>query len=301
MSNLSVMILTSNEEVHIERAIRSARAVAQKVFVIDCGSKDRTCALAEAAGATVLYNPWINHAKQVNWAIDNCGIATHWTMRLDADEWLSEDLKRELTGTLDSLPEDVVALTVPLRRYFLGRPITHGGAGRKVLLRIFRTGKARCDASWMDERIIPGPGRVLQLKGWFADDNQHGLTWWIEKHNGYASREALNTILRQQIPCDARLFGAGQSARIKWLKHNLYYRIPSVIRSPAYFLFRYICLLGFLDGSAGLIFHFFQGLWYRALVDAKIYSVRLAMRQRGKSLREAVKEQLQLELPPPNQ
>lgn len=294
--SLSVIILTFNEEMHIERAVGSASAVARQVFVVDCGSNDRTREIAERAGAVVLQNPWVNHATQLNWALDHCPVATDWIMRLDADEWLSDGLRAELLEKLGSLPQDVVALALPLRRYFMGRPITHGGVGRKALLRVFRRGQARCDSAWMDERIIPGPGRVVRLEGWFADDSLRGLTWWIDKHNGYASREALNLLIRPRAE-GARLLGAGQSARVKWMKENFYYRVPSLLRSPAYFLFRYFLLLGFLDGAPGLIFHFFQGFWYRSLVDAKVFSVRFSTRFGGRTLAEAVREQLSLELP----
>jgi len=47
-------------------------------------------------------------------------------------------------------------------------------------------------------------------------------------------------------------------------------RLPLFCRTLAYFLYRYIIRLGFLDGREGLIFHFLQGFWYRFLIDAKI-------------------------------
>ena len=57
----------------------------------------------------------------------------------------------------------------------------------------------------------------------------------------------------------------------RWLKINFYNKAPMFIRAFLYFLYRYIILLGFLDGIPGLTFHFLQGFWYRFLIDCLIY------------------------------
>ena len=62
----------------------------------------------------------------------------------------------------------------------------------------------------------------------------------------------------------------------RWLKENLYGRAPLFWRALAYWLYRYILRLGFLDGRPGLVFHFLQGFWYRFLVDAKLVERRRA-------------------------
>jgi hypothetical protein len=40
-----------------------------------------------------------------------------------------------------------------------------------------------------------------------------------------------------------------------------------------YFIYRYLFLLGFLDGKRGFIFHLLQGFWYRFLVNVKTYEI----------------------------
>ncbi len=296
MPSLSVIILTHNEEIHIERAIRSVRCVAERIFVVDSGSTDRTREIATASGAAVLQNAWINHATQFNWALDNCPITTRWILRLDADECVSERLQEEFATRLDALPADVVGLTVPLWRRFLGRRMLHGGVRERQLLRVFRTGHGRDEQSWMDEHIAVTGGRVLALAGPLTDDSLQNLTWWTNKHNNYASREALEVLLRRsgRVGGDGAI--AGQARRVRWMKQSVYYRLPPVFRALAFFLIRYFFMLGFLDGKEGLIFHFLQGAWYRALVDAKLYEVERAMRARGLGFEEAVSACLQIDL-----
>src|ERR1700686_5153742 len=95
--NLSVVILTLNEAVHIERALNSVAGIAREVFVIDSYSKDGTVEMAKANGAIVLQNKFINYAKQFQWALDNAPIGTEWVMRLDADEIIESDLASEIS------------------------------------------------------------------------------------------------------------------------------------------------------------------------------------------------------------
>ena len=64
------------------------------------------------------------------------------------------------------------------------------------------------------------------------------------------------------------------------MKEELYARLPGGFRAFAYFFYRYVIRLGFLDGQAGTAFHFLQGFWYRYLVDAKVAEVRRYMRDK---------------------
>ena len=75
--SLSVIILTHNEEQHIERCINSIIDIAENIYVVDSFSTDRTIKLAKDKGAIIYQNEWPNnHSKQVNWALNNCDIKT---------------------------------------------------------------------------------------------------------------------------------------------------------------------------------------------------------------------------------
>jgi hypothetical protein len=129
----------------------------------------------------------------------------------------------------------------------------------------------------MDEHMVVHDGHVHKLSHDLVDENRKDLTFWTEKHNRYADRE-LKDILETST---AEVEGlAGQARTRRWLKLNVYSRVPLFSRAFFYWIYRYIFLLGFLDGTAGLIFHFLQGFWYRFLVDAKLYEHRLTSQQK---------------------
>ncbi|SDX83966.1 glycosyltransferase family 2 protein [Citreimonas salinaria] len=279
--HLTVVILTKNEERHIERCIDSVTSFATDILVVDSGSTDRTVELAEAAGARVLSNPWTNYATQLNWGIDRVGLDAEWVMRLDADEIVQPDLAEEIRTRLSGLPPEVDGVYVSRHMTFLGRPIRWGGVFPVRMLRLFRNGRGRCEMRWMDEHILV-EGAVANFRGSILDDNLNSLTWWIEKHNSYASREAVDLLNLEYgfIPHETVAdLSSGQQAGVKrWLKEKVYTRLPGGVRAFMYFFYRYVVRLGFLDGKEGAAFHVLQGLWYRYLVDAKIYEVRKEIR-----------------------
>jgi len=102
------------------------------------------------------------------------------------------------------------------------------------------------------------------------------ITFWIDKHNRYASRLAEEDRRRAghapARPIAPALFGSPDQ-RILWLK-NLWSRLPLYARPLLYFIYRYFLRLGFLDGKQGFIFHFLQGFWFRLLVDIKLDEAR---------------------------
>jgi glycosyltransferase involved in cell wall biosynthesis len=279
---LAVVILTHNEERHIARALASVAGIAREVFVIDSFSTDRTVELAKAQGATVLQRQFVNYAKQFQWALDNAPISAEWIMRLDADEVIEPDLAERIRDQLPTLPDQVAGVNLKRKHIFLGRWIRHGGRYPLVLLRIWRRGQGRIEDRWMDEHIILSGGRTVTFDGGFADHNLKDLSFFTDKHNKYATREAIDVInqRRRLFHRDVDLVteaGSRQAAITRWIKEKLYNRIPYQISAPAYFLFRLIFQLGFLDGKEGLVYHGLQGLWYRFLVGAKVDELELAI------------------------
>lgn len=273
MNNISVIILTHNEALHIERCIRNLKPIAQDIFIIDSFSTDDTVKIAESLGATVYQRPWKNYADQFQWGIDNCPIKTDWTMRMDADEYLEQDLIDEIISKFSNLPNDINGIYLKRRHYFLGRWIKHGDRYPLTLLRIWKTGQAHIENRWMDEHIVLNSGNHLIFSNDFVDDNLNSVEWFIEKHNRYASREMID-ILNQKYQLFTRDNSIEEAdstqAKLKRLaKQNLYNKLPLFVRPLLYFAYRYFFRFGFLDGKEGFAYHFMQGLWYRCLVDLK--------------------------------
>jgi glycosyltransferase involved in cell wall biosynthesis len=270
MPSLAAIILTMNEERDLPACLQSLRDVASEIFVVDCGSTDRTLEIANRHGAQVLTHPFLNQAAQFNWALDNIQSGAEWILRIDADERLSEDLRRELQTSLHGLRSEVTGLIVPLRILFLGRAIRHGASYPVWLLRIWKRGFGRYQDTWMDEHIALSNGQVLKLHGDLIHEIPKSLSEWTRKHDWYATRECKQILTPPASEC----LPTASQARLKTLlKQRLYLRLPAFYRAFFFWFYRYFLRLGFLDGKEGLIYHFLQGFWYRFLVDAKLYEL----------------------------
>lgn len=280
--DLSAVILTFNEELHLERALASISGFTKEIFVIDSFSTDRTIEIALAYGAIVLQNKFINQAKQFQWALDNAPISGEWILRLDADEIIESDLATEIVQKLPALAPDVVGINLKRKHIFMDRWVKHGGRYPLVMLRIWRKGHGRIENRWMDEHIVIWGGRAVTFEGGFADHNLNDLTFFTDKHNKYATREAIE-ILNQRLnfyPRDHSVTTEStslQTAAKFFIKEHIYNHIPFTISAFMYFVWRYIFQLGFLDGRSGLIYHFLQGYWYRFLVGAKVMELERAI------------------------
>ncbi len=275
MADLTVVILTKNEENNLRKCIESFRGIVKRFVIVDSHSTDGTVALAKELGADVYVNDWINYATQLNWGLENTNITTQWTMRMDADEELTPELAKELEEKLDTLPADVTGIELKRRIYFLGSWIRHGGIYPTWVLRVFRTNKAECEMTIMDEHMLLKEGTATRFDYDFIDNNTKDIAWWIQKHNWYSDRELVDFVGKQKQMeendvVQPKLFG-NQAERKRWIKYMFYYKTPLMRRAHWYFLYRYIIKGGFLDGKPGLIYHFLQGYWYRFLVDAKLY------------------------------
>lgn len=282
MTSLAVVILTHNEALHIERALTILAPLASEVFVIDSGSTDGTVEIARRLGATVLHNRWVNYAQQFQWGLDHAPITAEWVMRLDADEVIEADLAAEIAAKLPTLPAEVTGVNLKRKHVFMGRWIRHGGRYPLVLLRIWRRGKARIEQRWMDEHMLLTEGRAVTFDGGFADVNLNDLGFFTDKHNRYATREAVDVINQRRglMPRDLGLAAENTSAKAgltRLLKERFYNRLPFELSATLYFLLRYVVQLGFLDGREGAIYHGLQGFWYRFLVGAKVVELERAL------------------------
>ncbi|MCR4883608.1 MAG: glycosyltransferase family 2 protein [Clostridiales bacterium] len=281
MADLTVVILTKNEEKNLRKCLESFRGAAKRFVIVDSGSTDETKSICEQLDGELrrtgscldfFYHKWVSYADQFNWGLANTGITTAWTMRMDADEELTAELALEIEERLNQLEKPVNGVILRRRMVFMGRWIKHGGRYPELLLRIFRTGKAICENKIMDEHMILSEGKMVTFRHDLIDNNKKNLEWWTAKHNWYSNREVLD----HQMSLDGDSLqdegGSSTQARVKRIvKNSGYYRLPKFFRAHLYFIYRYWFRLGFLDGPEGKIYHFLQAYWYRFLIDAKMY------------------------------
>jgi glycosyltransferase involved in cell wall biosynthesis len=288
-----------NEEIHIKRVVENAWLFAKDVLVVDSFSTDRTVEIAESLNARVLQNKFAHQAQQMKWAMENGNIQTEWLLRLDADEYLTEEAIHEVNNRLPSLNETYNGVIFKRRVYFMGQWMRHGGYYPVKLLRLWRMGSAQIEQRWMDEHIFLTKGSSITFEHDLVDDNLNSLTWWTAKHNDYATREAIDIMNKKyrfmDLPDNINMSN-GQTSRKRWYKNNFYLRLPLFFRCFLYFNYRYWIKLGFLDGTKGLVWHFLQGFWYRFLVDAKIMQMTWWSKKENKPIQQVITEKYQVRL-----
>jgi glycosyltransferase involved in cell wall biosynthesis len=299
MLDLSVIILTYNEEVHIGRCIDNIKPIAKEIFIVDSFSNDKTLEIAKEHGAIIYQNKWENnYAMQFNWALDHLPIKTKWVLRLDADEYFTQELIEELRKRLQEIPENITGIMFRRRHIFLGKWIRRGFYPLE-LLRVFRYGKARCEQRLMDEHIQLLEGEVMSFRHDFVDHNLNDISWWTHKHIGYAIREAIDLLDIEYdllYKEDYQPGNIGKQAMIKRKMKLSYAKQPLFARAFIYFLYRYIFRMGFLEGKEGFLWHFLQGWWYRTLVDIKVLEIQIACRGDRKKILKYVKDKYDISL-----
>ncbi|SBO12204.1 SPBc2 prophage-derived glycosyltransferase SunS [Vibrio mediterranei] len=297
-SSVSAIILTYNEELHVERCINSLVDSVDKIYILDSFSTDRTIEVASKFdNVEIKQNKFINHAVQFNFALEVFDIDTDWVMRIDADEYIDRNLSRFLNNSLDDLPSDVNGVVVNRFITFMGRLLKHGGMSDYWTLRIWRNGKGYCEQRWMDEHIVLTSGSTTRAPGRLVDDNLNTLSWWAHKHVDYSTREAIDVLISESSNSSnqvkSRLFGTS-AERNRFFKH-IYNQVPKFTRPFIYFIYRYVIRMGFLDGKQGFLWHILQGFWYRMMVDAKVFEIKSAVNVNS-DLKQVVKNKYDYEI-----
>lgn len=272
MADLTTIILTYNEEKNIANAINSVKEISKRIVVVDSYSNDKTVEIAKSLGAEIYQNKWINYSKQFQFALTHTNINTQWIFRLDADEIISIDASKEINTICEENKDtDINGIVVRFEVNFLGKSLKHGGIYPFKKLLVFKKDKGYIEDRSMDEHIILTEGKSVELKNDSFHRDYKDLSSWIDKHNKYSSREVEDYFNNNNVESKQ----LNKSAKIKrFVKMNIYYKLPLGTRAHLYFLYRYYFKLGFLDGKEGKIFAFMQAYWYRFLVDAKIFEKR---------------------------
>lgn len=256
---VSVIIIALNECRLIRRAIESCRQVSDDVVVIDGGSTDATVDVSLLAGARVLENRFISYGEQLRYGFENASFRNRWVFRLDADEYISRDLEREIVNCTSNLL-GFKAGSVRRHIYFMGERVRYGGIGRMKTLRLVDSKSVEINSRPMDERFLAAKGTVFHFNGAIVDDRDESIEQWSIKHLRYIELEVASYFLRRQDP----------KAFAETKEKKVYYALPPFLRVLMYFTYRYIIRLGFLDRASGRAYHFLQAMWFRYLIDLEI-------------------------------
>ena len=266
-----VVVLTFNSATTIERTLRAAQQVSPQVLVVDSFSSDNTREIAERFGCTVVTRAFKHYADQRNWTIQEYGNSHKWQLHVDADEALDDRAIESVKAALANPGENAGFLLKRLT-YFMGKPLRFAGEN-SWHMRLFRSGFGACEDRLYDQHFTCS-GPVVRLAGLMHDMNVGTLSEWTARHNRWSDLETNELLRPGDGPADSsRKLAAELSAdprKRRRLYKGFYYRAPPGLRACAYFLFRYVVQLGFLDGRVGFYYNFLQSFWFRMLVDAKL-------------------------------
>ena len=193
---LSVVVIAKNEARNLPRCLNSVQGLADEVVVVDSGSTDGTAELAEALEARVFQREFTSYADQKNWAADQ---ATHpYVLSLDADEALSEGLRKELQEWKTRIAEgtgpggSVGAWSMPRLTQYCGTWIRHGGWYPDRKVRLWAQGAGRWKTSSehvvLHEAWVPNPGVAVEA---LAGDLLHYSYYSTADHHRQWSKFAL--------------------------------------------------------------------------------------------------------------
>lgn len=256
--NISVIVLTFNEETNLAACLESVSGLTREIFVVDSGSVDRTKEICASFGAKVYDHPFVFHVKQWEWALGNLPLQTDWVLALDADQRVTPELAKEIRALSEEELEGVDGMYLKRRQIFRDKWIRFGGYYPIYLLKMFRRKAVYLDPSDLVDHHFYVSGKTIQLRNDLIEANkkEDDIGFWIEKHNRYARLMAKEQIERK--------------GDYPTLKKRVWARLPLFVRPFLYFIYRYVIRLGFLDGKQGAIFHFMQAFWFRLLVDINV-------------------------------
>lgn len=295
---LCTIILTKNEDIHLSRVLKQISELSDHILIVDSGSVDKTIEIANKYNCEIIKQNWKNYATQFNFAIQHVKKKFEWILRIDADEYFQDlnMISKVVSNVHLGEYSNINGISLNREIQFLGDSIRYGGVFPIQVIRLFRSKNGICENRWMDEHIIVD-GTIIHENVMIVDDNKKGFEFWLTKHIGYAKREAVDMLFIEYDLTDKhKLMHNGSEAKKKRLiKEKYYSKLPLFFRPLLYFIYRYFINLGFLDGKAGFLFHFFHALCYRLIVDLYIHRVKIICDQNGNNIKSAIREVLHIE------
>jgi len=225
--NISVVIITKNEEKNISDCLKSAFLISKNVIVADSGSTDNTVAIAKEMGADVLRVNWQGYGNTRN---EGATYALHeWILALDADERITPLLANEINKL--QLNDDAILYGFRRESFLVKKKILYGDWGRDKVFRLYNKQKTTWDLATVHENIITTGLKKQIIRGSILHYTMDSIETFYNKTIHYANLSATKYFNQQKKATVIKRFG-----------------------SPLFaFIQCYILRLGFLDGVAGFI------------------------------------------------
>lgn len=266
----SIYILTYNDEIDIAACIESALQC-DDIIVVDSFSSDRTVEIAERYPVRVLRHEFESHGRQRTWMLRNVPAQHEWVYILESDERMTPELFAECDRAKDNT-DGHIGFYVAERVMFMGQWIRRSTQYPRYQMRLFHKEKVWFDDYGHTEReVCEGPTGFLK-ETYPHYTSSKGMSRWLDKHNRYSTDEARETVRQLRsgtVDWKALFFGKTEVERRHALK-DLSLRMP--FRPLIRFLYMYVLLGGFLDGSPGFAWCTLQA-FYEYLILIKVWEI----------------------------
>ena len=234
---ISAIIIAKNEEHNIGRCLTSLKDCVEEIIVlIDDETTDKTIEIVRTFPMVKYYViNWKGYAQTKQYAVSLT--QNNWVLWIDADEVLTEKLKKEIKDFKLSAA-NYSAYSIPRKAYFLGKWIKHCGWYPGRVNRLFNKKKAKFSDKQVHEHLVI-EGNVGELSSDLDHFTDPDIKHYFKKFNEYTSLAAED------------LLNSGRKFRITDL----------LFRPIAIFFKMYIIKLGFLDGIEGFLLSVFSSLY----------------------------------------
>jgi hypothetical protein len=265
-NNIGVLIFTKDEEIHLQRCINSIKSISSTIYIVDSYSKDKTLIIAKKNNAKIFKKKFFYLADSKIWALKKIKFKEKYILLIDADEYLDKSSLIFIKNKIDYIKK-FNGIYVERNLIFKKLQIRFGGTYPQKQLRLWKNGKAKCNDSIMDERMVVKNKCTYIEEIRIFDNNLKKENFFLKKHIQYAKREALDQIFFQNI----------KKLTIRVHIKSFFYQYFQLyfIRAVILFFFKNILLLGILDGLKGIEYSFKRDLIYRLMVDFFICKFKL--------------------------
>jgi len=230
---ISVVVITYNEEKRLDGALKSVADIASEIIVVDSFSTDETINVAKKYTDRVYQRKWTNYADQKNFS--NSKASFPWILSLDADERLSPELQKEIAQIKVDEPS-CPGFSMPRQAFYLGKWIRHSGWYPDRKIRLFRNEKAHWEGEYVHEKLVI-QGEIKKLKGRLFHLTYRNIADHLDRINTFSTLGA------------QKLYS--QKKKCRW--YHLVFN-PLFGFNKSYFL-----KAGFLDGYAGFVIAVLHG------------------------------------------
>ena len=224
-NKLSVVIITKNEEINIERCLNSV-LWADEIVVVDSGSTDNTLQICKNYNCKIVKTEWLGFGLTKKLAVKSA--INNWIFSIDADEEVTENLHKQIQCILEA-PE-VNGYNIRRSSFYLGKKINYCGWNSDYSLRLFDRRKGNFNNKLVHESVVLS-GKRAKIKSPLLHYTYPTIESHLNKMNHYSS------------------LGAKQLSA----KKKKIILIEAVCRGKLKFLKMYFLQLGFLDGKTGFI------------------------------------------------